>query len=346
MIIGYLATPTARAQCDWVGGLLEGAGFSDFEFLCVDKSGGGDPSSKPGAIELAPDYAAHTLHKKLLNREIDAALYELYRLTGKFLIDLDVACVLARRSPQEALYCPSGKKLEELPEGAKVGGNPLRQTQYLTNKFPHLVPVSVGGSLEQALDWVDRGMLDAAVIPLAELEFMGREHGVSQVFSYQEFPSAACQGAYGLELHGDVPQAFRSVLNKLEHTSTRLQIVAERSLAAALAADANSCIGASATLIPAAQSPGLGRAGGQWEINLSANIVGKTPENCLKHVGRVAVGNLLARRGIRIGLASAAACGSDLANDLKLMGSKAAMDEFSGHLSPAHPHTVVYQLKE
>src|SRR5690606_32597011 len=86
--------------------------------------------------------------------------------------------------------------------------------------------------------------LDAVVLAAAGLGRLGRLDAVTQYLELGPWPTAPGQGALALEVRDDAGD-LEPVLSRLDHTPTRLAVLAEREVLARLQAGCAAPIGAS-----------------------------------------------------------------------------------------------------
>jgi len=145
----------------------------------------------------------------------------------------DLACVLDREDPRDALVSNTYATLAELPQGAKVGTSSLRRVVQLRSMRPDLVIEPVRGNLDTRLRKLDEGHFDAIVLAAAGLKRLGLASRIRSVFEADEMIPCAGQGALGIEVRTDAA-VLRSRLATLTHRPTWLAVHAERAVSRAL----------------------------------------------------------------------------------------------------------------
>ena len=136
-----------------------------------------------------------------------------------------IAAVPVREDPRDAL-CSAGRKLSELPAGARVGTASLRRSAQLHAIRPDLRIETIRGNVATRLRKIDEGF-DAVVLAYAGLKRLGLTDRVVQVFSTEEMLPAVAQGALAIEARQDDAETLRR-LAPLEDRETRIQVEAER----------------------------------------------------------------------------------------------------------------------
>src|SRR5581483_2774820 len=114
------------------------------------------------------------LRARLLDGDIDIAVHSLKDLPTTPAEGIELAAVLPREDPRDALAARGGAKLADLPSGATIGtGSPRRAAQLLLLR-PDVRPVPVRGNADTRLGRVTSGEVDAVVLAYAGLARIGR----------------------------------------------------------------------------------------------------------------------------------------------------------------------------
>jgi hydroxymethylbilane synthase len=170
------------------------------------------------------------LREALIDGWVDLAVHSLKDLPTAPFPGLALAAVPPREAPDDVLVTADGRRLAELPEGARVGtGSPRRAAQ---------------------LRAVAEGALDAVVLALAGLRRLGRGSEVSEVLPPTVMLPAPGQGALAVECRAD-DAAVLAALAPLDDPHTRAAVAAERALLARLEAGCAAPLGALAQVTPA-----------------------------------------------------------------------------------------------
>ena len=161
----------------------------------------------------------------LLRGDAQIAVHSMKDLPAVEPPGLVIAAVPPREDPRDALVS-HGKRLDQLPKGAKVGTASLRRSAQLQAMRPDLRIETIRGNVATRLRKIDEGF-DAVVLAHAGLKRLGLADKVVQVFSTEEMLPAVAQGALAIEARRDDAETLRR-LAPLEDRTTRIQIEAER----------------------------------------------------------------------------------------------------------------------
>ncbi len=145
----------------------------------------------------------------------------------------ELAAVLEREDPRDALVSPRFASIDALPEGATVGTSSLRRVAQLRARRPDLRIEPLRGNLDTRLRKLDEGQYDAIVLAAAGLRRLGLAERIRSLFEPEEMLPCAGQGALGIEVRADA-LALRERLAGLVHRPTELAVQAERAVSRAL----------------------------------------------------------------------------------------------------------------
>jgi hydroxymethylbilane synthase len=163
----------------------------------------------------------------------DLAVHSLKDVPMELPAGFDLACVMEREDPRDALVSSRYGQLSELPQGAVVGTSSLRRVVLLLAQRPDLKIEPLRGNLDTRLRKLDDGQYDAIVLAAAGLKRLGLAARIRQVFEPAEMLPAAGQGALGIEIRADRPDVA-AALAPLAHQSTWLCVTAERAVSRAM----------------------------------------------------------------------------------------------------------------
>ena len=158
----------------------------------------------------------------------------------------ELAAVLEREDPRDALVSNRYATLAELPQGARVGTSSLRRVVLLRALRPDLQIEPLRGNLDTRLRKLDEGHYDAIVLAAAGLMRLGLEGRIRIRFEPAEMLPAAGQGALGIEVLADAAP-LRAQLAELIHRPTWLAVHAERAVSRALGGSCSMPLAAHAT---------------------------------------------------------------------------------------------------
>jgi hydroxymethylbilane synthase len=186
------------------------------------------------------------LENALEDGRADIAVHSLKDVPMDLPEGFDLACVLEREDPHDALVSPRFASLDELPQGALVGTSSLRRTVLLRARRPDLRIEPLRGNLDTRLRKLDGGGYDAIVLAAAGLLRLGLGERIRETFTPARMLPAAGQGALGIEIRAD-RQDLRDALAPLADRGTWLRVAAERAVSRAMGGSCSMPLAAHAT---------------------------------------------------------------------------------------------------
>src|SRR5258708_6551311 len=136
------------------------------------------------------------IEEALLDGSADLAVHSLKDLPTELPPGLVLAAVPEREDPRDAVV---GKRLADLPQGARVGTSSLRGAAQLRALRPDLQVESVRGNLDTRLRKLDEGQYDAILLAAAGLKRLGWEARIAEILPADVMCSAVGQGALAIE---------------------------------------------------------------------------------------------------------------------------------------------------
>lgn len=141
--------------------------------------------------------------------------------------DVVLAACTERRDPFDVLIAKEGALLEDLEEGAAVAVITSRVKVQITSFRDDLKIVRTDGTVDRLLDRLNGGEFQAFIVAAEEVEILGWENAVAEVFPPDILLPAAGQGSFGL-LARRSDQAVARIAQDVNHVLTRQVVRAER----------------------------------------------------------------------------------------------------------------------
>ena len=176
------------------------------------------------------------LREALIAGEIDLAVHSLKDLPTEPAPGLCLAAVPLREDPRDALVCPAGYALGELPPGARIGTGSPRRTAQLHALGLGFDIVPVRGNVDTRIRKAVEGEIDAVVLARAGLSRLGRLNEITEVIDPLQMLPAPGQGALAIECRADDVSLCNDIKAALDDPASRMAVAAERALLGALEA--------------------------------------------------------------------------------------------------------------
>ena len=238
LVIASRGSQLALWQARWVAAQLTAAGHPCR--IEIVKTTGDKITDVPLAKVGSKGLFTKEIEEALLDGRADLAVHSLKDLPTELPEGLVLAAVPEREDPRDAVV---GRKLAELPVGARVGTSSLRRAAQLRQLRPDLLVESVRGNLDTRLRKLDEGQYDAILLAAAGLKRLGWGDRIAEILAPEQMCPAVGQGALAIEARA----GFEKVA-LLDHADTHTAVVAERAVLAALGGGCQVPIGAYATV--------------------------------------------------------------------------------------------------
>ena len=240
--LGTRRSPLAMAQSRLVADAITARTGLTVELVQVTTEG---DSSTEALTEIGgTGVFVNALREALLAGTVDLAVHSLKDLPTAQPDRILLAAVPLREDPRDALVARDGLTLGELPSGSRVGTGSPRRAAQLRALGLGLEVVPVRGNVDTRIALVTGGELDAVVLARAGLARLGRLEAATEVIDPIQMLPAPGQGALAVECRSADPSDLHDLLGVLDDASTRLAVIAERTLLATLEAGCSAPVGA------------------------------------------------------------------------------------------------------
>ena len=296
--IGSRGSQLALWQARWVESRLKELGAECR--IEIIKTTGDKIQDVPLAKVGSKGLFTKEIEEALLAGTVDVAVHSLKDMPTELPAGLTLQAIPEREDVRDALI---GKRLAELPPGAKVGTSSLRRAAQLKAARPDLVIESIRGNLDTRLRKLDEGQYDSIVLAAAGLRRLGWADRITELMPVETICPAVGQGALAVETRDDASEGAR-LAHELDHTASRQAVTAERAVLRAMGGGCQVPIGAYAKITGD-------------RLHLRAIVISPDGEHAV--------------RGERHGAAAdAGAIGADLAAELLAGGGRAILDGVYG----------------
>jgi hydroxymethylbilane synthase len=241
LVIASRGSQLALWQAHWVQAHLAETGLeSRIEII---KTTGDKITDVPLAKVGTKGLFTKEIEEALLDGRADLAVHSLKDLPTELPAGLVLAAVPEREDPHDAML---GRRLADLPAGAKVGTSSLRREAQLRHKRPDLAVESLRGNLDTRVRKLQEGRYDAIVLAAAGLNRLGWQDHIAEILPPEVMCPAIGQGALALETRET--GSGRQACAKFDDPATRAAVTAERAVLATFGGGCQVPIGANAVL--------------------------------------------------------------------------------------------------
>ena len=241
LVIASRGSQLALWQARWVSAQLTSLGHECR--IEIIKTTGDKITDVPLAKVGTKGLFTKEIEEALLDGRADLAVHSLKDLPTELPEGLVLAAVPEREDPRDGVV---GRRLADLPEGAKVGTSSLRRSAQLRKLRPDLVIESVRGNLDTRLRKLDEGQYDAILLAAAGLKRLGWGDRIAEILPPETMCPAVGQGALAIETR--FSGAGFDAVQAMDHPETHAAVLAERGVLGALGGGCQVPIGAHATV--------------------------------------------------------------------------------------------------
>lgn len=167
------------------------------------------------------------LEVSLLNKTIDFAVHSMKDVSVWDPPGLTFGAILKREDPRDALLSPMAPRLEDLPNGARVGTSSLRRRAQVLAIRPDLTVVPLRGNVDTRMRKLMAEEADATILAVSGLTRLGMMDRVASIMDTKIMLPAVAQGALGIQAREDDADTL-AWLKTSNHRETEICVRAER----------------------------------------------------------------------------------------------------------------------
>ena len=236
--IGTRGSALALWQARTVAGLLE-AGGTHVELVII-KTDGDRLQERPLTETGTKRLFVKEIEDALLRGDVDLAVHSAKDMPAELTADLDVAAVLPREDPRDALVLPGSIEhpdmataLTHLDETPVIGTSSVRRIAQLAGAIPQASFAAIRGNVDTRLRKLDSGEFNALVLAAAGMRRLGFGPRISAAIPIDVCIPAPGQGVVAIEIRAD-DRATRAILEAINDRPASLSLEAERAVVVAL----------------------------------------------------------------------------------------------------------------
>ena len=236
--IGTRGSQLALWQARTVAALIEQHG-NDVELVIIKTAGDRlqeAPLSEVGGKRLF----VKEIEDALLKGDVDLAVHSAKDMPAVLPDGLELAAVLPREDPRDALVLPGGAAAVDLADAvARIGNSPtigtssVRRIAQLATLLPRAQFAPIRGNVDRRLRKLDAGGFDALVLASAGMKRLGFGARISAPIPPADCVPAPGQGIVAIEIRAN-DQDTRGRLQPINDGMSGVLLAAERALVARL----------------------------------------------------------------------------------------------------------------
>jgi hydroxymethylbilane synthase len=217
-----------------------------FEIKVFQTSGDSSAEHNSAIVSEFPGVFVKEIEAALLRGEADLAVHSLKDMPLESDPSLEIAAVLPREDPRDALYTRDGARLKDMPAQSLIGTSSPRRLEQIKALRNDIQVKPIRGNVDTRIRKVEEGIYDGIVVALAGLKRLGLYDWHVCPFSVEEIVPAPGQGIIAIQgCSGSYPTKLAA---KLNNRATWTCARAERAFLKAMGGGCASIIGAYAEL--------------------------------------------------------------------------------------------------
>lgn len=229
VVIGTRGSALALWQANWVSGEIMRMNPGVEVKINKIKTTGDKILDVPLAKVGGKGLFVKEIEEALLDGSAHLAVHSMKDVPTELPDGLHLKAITKREDPRDALFSRDGKKLLELPRGARIGTSSLRRQSQIRHVRPDFDIRHLRGNLDTRLKRLDEGMFDAIILAGAGAKRLGYEKRITEFLPVELSLPAIGQGALGIETKAD-DIFINNLVAPLDHTTTSCAVRAERAM--------------------------------------------------------------------------------------------------------------------
>lgn len=169
------------------------------------------------------------LEQALYEKRADIAVHSLKDVPMELPEGLTLGAYCERERPTDAFVSNTYARLNDLPQGARLGTSSLRRQCQIQQYRPDLQIISLRGNVGTRLAKLDAGEYDAIILATSGLLRLGLGERIRHELAIDVSLPAVGQGALAIECRAEDADVL-ALLAPLNHEPSRLCVVAERAM--------------------------------------------------------------------------------------------------------------------
>ncbi|ERP39001.1 uroporphyrinogen-III C-methyltransferase [Chitinivibrio alkaliphilus] len=190
--IGSRKSPLARAQVEEISALFP---HVEWEPHWFDSPGDRDKTTSLMTSGLRDDFFTADIDEKILQGTIDIGAHAAKDMPEKLPSGLVLGAHTEGKDSSDALVSRSGLSLAKLPKKARLGTSSQSRRDQILALRPDLEIVSIRGSIEERLAYLEREEVDAIIVATCALLRLGKKDLITERLPLKTHP---LQGKLGL----------------------------------------------------------------------------------------------------------------------------------------------------
>ena len=199
---------------------------SEYEIITITTKG--DTDARPLFTIDQKGIFEKEIDKAVMDKTVDFAVHSLKDVPSDLPKELTLACIPKRERVNDVVISKDGSNLDSIVSEGVVGTSSLRRAVQIMRKRPDLKVKPIRGNIETRIRKVSENGYDAIVLAQAGISRLGIDVKFSAL-STDDFSPSPGQGAIAIVARADDSKTIE-MLKKIEDSTSRIEIEAERAL--------------------------------------------------------------------------------------------------------------------
>ena len=214
--IGSRQSPLAKIQVQEIlsalglSGPLQGGKTPSigYELITLKTKGDIDKTTSL-STNPADDFFTNTLDQALLDRRIDISIHSAKDLPKQLAAGLKIYALTKPLDESDSWV--SSYRLEDLPQGAKIGTSSQLRGEMIKTLAPQAVLKDIRGTIEERLEMLDQKQIDGLIIATCALKRLGLENRIQSILPWEAAPLQGQLAITGREGEPELEKIFESI---------------------------------------------------------------------------------------------------------------------------------------
>jgi len=224
-LVGARGSQLSVAQTNWVISELKKVNpESEYEIKTITTKG--DTDTRPLFTIDQKGIFEKEIDRAVAQKEVDFAVHSLKDVPSELDDGLILACIPKREVVNDVFISSDGSSLDDISPDSIIGTSSLRRAVQVSRKRPDVTVKPIRGNIETRIKKVSGENYDGIVLAQAGISRLGVDVKYSPL-SINDFSPSPGQGAIAIVTRENDTQTI-SMLKKIEDSTSRLEIEAER----------------------------------------------------------------------------------------------------------------------
>ena len=226
-LVGARGSQLSVAQTNWVISELKKVNpESEYEIKTITTKG--DTDTRPLFTIDQKGIFEKEIDRAVAQKEVDFAVHSLKDVPSELDAGLILACIPKREVVNDVFISSDGSSLDDISPDSIIGTSSLRRAVQVSRKRPDVTVKPIRGNIETRIKKASGENYDGIVLAQAGISRLGVDVKYTPL-SITDFSPSPGQGAIAIVTREYDTQTI-SMLKKIEDSTSRLEIEAERAL--------------------------------------------------------------------------------------------------------------------